>query len=97
MFENSLARTAEAVKITRDNPKFMMAHMAGKVNMGDMFETNGVASIHFSMFLNFLKTNANAEQKKLCEFLSRPVVLFAFFLSFLPACLSFPPVVPTIP
>eukprot|EP00947_MAST-08B_sp_MAST-8B-sp1_P006079 g6079.t1 len=63
-FERSLARTVEAVKITRDNPSFMMQHMAGKVQMQDMFETNGVASIHYSMFLTFLKTNASEEQKK---------------------------------
>jgi len=60
---HSIQRTSEAVKITRENPKFMMEHAAGKVQMGDLFETNGVAAIHFTMFLTFLKTNASKEQK----------------------------------
>ena len=64
-FVGQIERTTEAVKITRDNAKFRLAHMAGKVQMADMFETNGVASIHFTMFLTFLKTNATDEQKKL--------------------------------
>ena len=64
VFIKSLAKTAEAVRITRENAKFRMAHMAGKVQMGDLFETNGVASIHFTMFLTFLKTNASKEQQK---------------------------------
>jgi hypothetical protein len=46
IFEQQINRTAEAVKITRENDKFRFAHMAQKVQMADLFETNGVASIH---------------------------------------------------
>lgn len=69
VFVDSLERTAKAVQIVRDNPKFMLAHSAGKVQMRDLFETNGVASIHFTMFLTFLKTNATKEQQ--AEWLER--------------------------
>jgi len=64
-FEATLQRTAAAVAIVRDpkNRKFMMSHMAGKVQMGDMFETGGLG-IHFTMFLTFIKTNASEEQQK---------------------------------
>jgi len=65
-FANTLARTGAAVKKLRDpaNRKFLMRHMAGKVQMGTMFATGGAASIHFSMFLTFLKTNASKEQNE---------------------------------
>ena len=46
IFANQIEKTAAAVEITRNNPSFMMQHMAGKVQMMDMFDTNGVASIH---------------------------------------------------
>ena len=59
-----LERTAAAVEITLRNPKFMFAHMKQQVQMADMFETNGLAGIHFTMFLTFLKTNGSDEQKK---------------------------------
>ena len=62
-YEDQIRRTAAAVALTRDNPRFMMAHAAGKVMMQDIFDTNGLAAIHFTMFLTFLRTNANKEQK----------------------------------
>mmetsp|Transcript_120869 Transcript_120869/g.277150 ORF Transcript_120869/g.277150 Transcript_120869/m.277150 type:complete len:670 (-) Transcript_120869:105-2114(-) len=65
-FESTLQRTAAAIALVRDpnNRKFMMSHMAGKVQMGDMFETGGLG-IHFTMFLTFIKTNASEEQQKM--------------------------------
>ena len=62
-YVQQVARTAAAVQLTRDNPSFMFAHMAGKVQMQDLFDTNGLAAIHFTMYLTFLATNGNAEQK----------------------------------
>eukprot|EP00927_Polykrikos_kofoidii_P076950 TRINITY_DN73955_c0_g1_i1.p1 TRINITY_DN73955_c0_g1~~TRINITY_DN73955_c0_g1_i1.p1 ORF type:complete len:697 (-),score=135.34 TRINITY_DN73955_c0_g1_i1:52-2142(-) len=62
-FVHQIESTAAAVQVTRDNPGFMMAHMAGKVMMQDLFDTNGVAAIHFTMFLTFLKTNGTPEQQ----------------------------------
>jgi len=64
VFEAQLERTAAAISVVRDNAKFRMAHQAGRVQMADMFEANGVAAIHFTMFLTFLKTNASKEQQK---------------------------------
>jgi acyl-CoA oxidase len=62
-YVQQVARTAAAVQLTRDNPSFMFAHMAGKVQMQDLFDTNGLAAIHFTMYLTFLTTNGNKEQK----------------------------------
>eukprot|EP00937_MAST-01D_sp_MAST-1D-sp2_P001966 g1966.t1 len=62
-FEAQIQRTASAVQLTRKNPAFMFAHMSGKVMMQDLFDTNGLAAIHFTMFLTFLRTNASKEQK----------------------------------
>ena len=67
-FTQQLERTAAAVEITLRNPKFMFAHMKQQVQMADMFETNGLAGIHFTMFLTFLKTNGSDEQKKKMAF-----------------------------
>jgi acyl-CoA oxidase len=63
-FEQQILRTSEAVKLTLKNPKFMFAHMKGQVQMADMFETNGTAAIHFTMFLTFLKSNGSEAQKE---------------------------------
>ena len=60
IFANQIEKTAAAVEITRNNPSFMMQHMAGKVQMMDMFETNGVASIHCKTpcVYSFIRTRA---------------------------------------
>ena len=63
-FSQQLERTAAAVDITLNNPSFMFKHMKQEIQMADMFETNGLAGIHFTMFLTFLKTNGSDEQKK---------------------------------
>lgn len=60
-FKYQLEHAAEAIQLTRDNPKFMMQHMAGEIQMSDMFKTNGIG-IHFFMFLTFLKSNSTKEQ-----------------------------------
>jgi acyl-CoA oxidase len=60
-YKSQLEHAAEAIQLTRDNPSFMMQHMAGKIQMKDMFETNGIG-IHFFMFLTFLKGNGTKEQ-----------------------------------
>lgn len=62
-YESTLEDATEAVKLTRDNPDFMSAHMSGKISMSDIFNTNGIG-IHFYMFMTFLRANANADQKK---------------------------------
>jgi len=64
-FKRQIERTSEAVLRIKDpkNRKFLLNHMKGNVRMGDMFETGGL-SIHFSMFLTFLKTNASPEQQE---------------------------------
>ena len=61
-YKRSLQAAADAIKLVRGNPKFMMQHMQGKVQMSDMFKTNGIG-IHFFMFLTFLKGNGTKEQK----------------------------------
>jgi acyl-CoA oxidase len=60
-YKSQLEHAAAAIQLTRDNPSFMMQHMAGQVQMGDMFQTNGIG-IHFFMFLTFLKGNGTKEQ-----------------------------------
>lgn len=60
-FKSQLDHAVAAVQLTRDNPSFMLKHMAGKISMSDMFHTNGIG-IHFSMFLTFLKSNGTKEQ-----------------------------------
>jgi len=60
----SIKRTSAAIQIVRDNPRFMGAHKVKRsVNMQDLFET-GSLGIHFSMFLTFIRTQANEEQQK---------------------------------
>eukprot|EP00929_Paragymnodinium_shiwhaense_P121053 TRINITY_DN93170_c0_g1_i1.p1 TRINITY_DN93170_c0_g1~~TRINITY_DN93170_c0_g1_i1.p1 ORF type:complete len:697 (-),score=185.83 TRINITY_DN93170_c0_g1_i1:363-2453(-) len=69
-FTKTLERTGAALTVMKDpnNRKLMLQHMAGKVQMRDMFQT-GSLGIHFSMFLTFIKTNASEEQQK--EWLGR--------------------------
>ena len=61
---SKLARVAAAVRITRENPAFMIDHIKQKVHMGDMFHSCHLGGIHFSMFLTFVMTQANDAQKK---------------------------------
>merc|ERR550514_2268724 len=49
------------MRIVRENPKFMMAHIARKVRMDQMFTLGGIW-LHFGMFQTFLKTNSSEEQ-----------------------------------
>merc|ERR1719387_903954 len=60
-YKSQLEHAASAIQLTRDNPAFMLKHMAGKIQMSDMFATNGIG-IHFFMFLTFLKSNGTKEQ-----------------------------------
>eukprot|EP00164_Ancoracysta_twista_P001374 GFYU01001790.1.p1 GENE.GFYU01001790.1~~GFYU01001790.1.p1 ORF type:complete len:712 (-),score=194.63 GFYU01001790.1:179-2251(-) len=62
-YKAQLAQAAAAIQLTRDNPRFMMQHMSGQIQMADMYSTNGIG-IHFFMFLTFLKSNASQEQKE---------------------------------
>jgi hypothetical protein len=87
-YKSQLEHAANAIELTRKNPKFMMQHMqggrrllnalfgkivasfffhfptfVGKIQMKDMFQTNGIG-IHFFMFLTFLKSNGTKEQKE---------------------------------
>jgi alkylation response protein AidB-like acyl-CoA dehydrogenase len=62
-YKSQLENASQAIALTRDNPSFMMQHMAGKIQMNDMFKTNGIG-IHFFMFLTFLKSNGTPEQKE---------------------------------
>lgn len=59
--EKQIVRAAEAIKTVRENPKFMVAHMAQQVAMGDMFDTGGLG-IHFVAYLPFLQSQASEEQ-----------------------------------
>ena len=63
--ELQLERTAKAVRLTRENPSFMAAHASGKIQMKHIFHGNGLAAIHFTMGLSFIKNNASEAQKKL--------------------------------
>ena len=62
-YKSQLERAAHAIEITRSNPLFMTKHMAGKVQMGDLFNSSGIF-IHFMMFLTFLRSNGTDEQKE---------------------------------
>ncbi len=62
-FEKSIDRVAEAFRVVRDNPKFMVAHMRQDVQMEDFFEHNGVF-LHFTMMLNYLKSQGNPAQQR---------------------------------
>jgi len=60
----TMKRTTEAIKIIRENPRLMAAHkVQRRVNMQDLFST-GSLGIHFSMFLTFIRTQGNEEQKE---------------------------------
>jgi acyl-CoA oxidase len=59
--EKQIVRAAEAIKTVRENPKFMVAHMAQQVSMADMFDTGGLG-IHFVAYLPFLQSQASKEQ-----------------------------------
>jgi len=56
-------RAVKAMKLVHENPKFKAAHQSGKVPMGRFLESCGF-SIHFSMFLTFLRTQASKEQQE---------------------------------
>ena len=59
LFEKKIERAAQAFEIVRGNPKFMADHIKQKVSMRDMFSGGGsAAALHFSMFLNYLETQA---------------------------------------
>ena len=60
-FKKSIDRVSRAFEIMRSNPDFMVAHMRQKVQMESYFHHNGIF-LHFSMFLNYLKSQANKEQ-----------------------------------
>ena len=60
-FRKSIERVSRSFQIIRDNPDFMIAHMKQKVQMETFFDHNGIF-LHFSMFLNYLKSQANKEQ-----------------------------------
>jgi len=60
-YKSQLEHAAAAIEMTRNNPSFMVQHMAGKIAMSDLFKTNGIG-IHFFMFLTFLKGNGTKEQ-----------------------------------
>jgi acyl-CoA oxidase len=62
MFSKSIDRVAAAFKIVRDNPSFMMAHMAQKIRMEDMFAHNGIF-LHFTMMLTYIKSQGTKEQQ----------------------------------
>merc|ERR1719440_2316912 len=60
----TMKRTTTAIQILRENPKLLAAHKVKRqVNMHDLFET-GSLGIHFSMFLSFIRTQANEEQQE---------------------------------
>ena len=63
LFEKKMDRVTAAFKIVRENPAFMVQHMAQRVQMGDMFEHNGIF-LHFTMMLNYIKSQGDAEQQK---------------------------------
>ena len=60
-FKTSIARVSRSFQIVRENPEFMVAHMKQKVQMETFFDHNGIF-LHFSMFLNYLKSQANKAQ-----------------------------------
>lgn len=60
--EKKHERAAAAMGVVRDNPKFMLAHQGGKVSMGQFLSSSGI-SIHFSMFLTFVRTQADKAQQ----------------------------------
>jgi len=65
VFEKKLQRVSAAMRVIRANPEFKAKHMQMKVPMGSMFQTAHTLSLHFSMFLTFVQTQASDEQKKL--------------------------------
>jgi len=60
-FKKSIERVSRSFEIIRENPEFMIAHMKQKIQMETFFDHNGIF-LHFSMFLNYLKSQANKEQ-----------------------------------
>eukprot|EP00756_Hemistasia_phaeocysticola_P023045 Hpha_TRINITY_DN15868_c2_g3::TRINITY_DN15868_c2_g3_i2::g.192178::m.192178/K00232/E1.3.3.6, ACOX1, ACOX3; acyl-CoA oxidase len=64
VFEQRLKRVSEAMRVIRANPEFKAKHMQLKVPMGSMFQSAHTLSLHFSMFLTFVQTQASDEQKK---------------------------------
>jgi acyl-CoA oxidase len=62
-FRRSIERVSRSFEIVRNNPDFMIAHMRQKVQMETFFDHNGIF-LHFSMFLNYLKSQANDAQLK---------------------------------
>lgn len=64
LFVAGLKRVGKGMEILRSNPKLLVTHMAQKVAMADFFDSAHLAGIHFSMFLTYIKTQANDEQQK---------------------------------
>lgn len=63
LWRTTMKRTTTAIQIIRDNPKLLAQHKVKRsVNMNDLFAT-GSMGIHFSMFLTFIRTQANEEQQ----------------------------------
>ena len=60
-FKKSIERVSRSFQIVRENPEFMMAHMQQKIQMETFFDHNGIF-LHFSMFLNYLKSQATKDQ-----------------------------------
>ena len=60
-FRTSIARITRAFEIVRENPDFMIAHMKQKIQMEQFFDHNGIF-VHFSMFLNYLRSHADEDQ-----------------------------------
>merc|ERR1719273_1507589 len=63
LYLTKMSRFIKAVQILRNTPKLRLQHMAGKIRMGEMF-SGAHMGIHFSMFLTYLRTQTNEEQKK---------------------------------
>jgi len=63
LYEKRHERAAAAMKVVQDNSKFRAAHQSQRVPMGTFIAGAGI-SIHFSMFLTFLRTQASKEQQE---------------------------------
>jgi hypothetical protein len=64
LFEKKLQRVTAAFKIVRENPSFQMTHMSQRVRMGDMLGDRNGIFVHFTMTMNYIRSQANPEQFK---------------------------------